>query len=112
MSKEDKARVIDMEELCKRHNNAMNNGTSTKFQITSIYNLHLRGFDRNFVNKVLEEYAQEGLISTSNDIVELTRTGKNRGYQLPTTVQVCKLVDRVSDLNTQSCFAAVMLYVG
>jgi predicted transcriptional regulator len=65
-----------MNELCKKQKDATNNGTSTKFQITSIYNQHLAGFDRSFVDKVLREFLKEGLISTNNDIVELTKAGK------------------------------------
>ncbi|HEX9318900.1 MAG TPA: hypothetical protein VF884_08195 [Nitrososphaeraceae archaeon] len=65
-----------MEELCNRHKIAMNNGTSTKFQITSIYEQHLAGFDRSLVDQVLQEFQKEGLINISNDIVELTKTGK------------------------------------
>jgi len=65
-----------MDELCKRHRDAMNNRNSTKFQITAIYNQHLSGFDRTFVDRVLEKYTEEGLISISDDIVELTKTGK------------------------------------
>jgi predicted methyltransferase len=78
LSSSDEARVIEnfMDELCKRHKDAMNNGSSTKFRITSIYNQHLAGFDRSFVDKVLEEFLKEGLVSANNDIVELTKTGK------------------------------------
>ena len=65
-----------MDELYKKHKNAFNNGTSTKFRITSIYNQHLAGFDRSFVDKVLEEFLKEGLISINNGIVELTKNGK------------------------------------
>jgi hypothetical protein len=65
-----------MDELCKKHRDAINNGTSTKFQITSIYNRYLEGFDRKLVDKVLKEYTEEGLISIDNDFVELTKTGK------------------------------------
>jgi predicted transcriptional regulator len=65
-----------MDELCNRHKIAMNNGTSTRFHITSIYEQHLVGFDRSFVDEVLQEFLKEGLINISNDIVELTKTGK------------------------------------
>ena len=63
-------------ELCKKHRDAINNGTSTKFQITSIYNQFLAGFDRKLVDKLIKEYTEEGLISIDNDLVELTKTGK------------------------------------
>lgn len=78
MSFNDKARIIEnfMDELCKRHKDSMNNGTSTKFQISSIYDQHLAGFDRSFVDNVLDEFAEEGLILTNNDIIELTKSGK------------------------------------
>jgi hypothetical protein len=78
LSSSDEARVIEnfMDELCKRHKDAMNNGNSTMFRITSIYNQHFAGFDRSFVDKVLEEFLKEGLVSANNDIVELTKTGK------------------------------------
>ena len=78
MEYDNKARIIGnfMDELCKKHWDAINNGTSTKFQITSIYNLYLEGFDRKLVDKVLKEYTEEGLISIDNDFVELTKTGK------------------------------------
>lgn len=77
MEYDNKARIIGnfMDELCKKHRDAINNGTSTKFQITSIYNRYLEGFDRKLVDKVLKEYT-EGLISIDNDFVELTKTGK------------------------------------
>ena len=65
-----------MDELFKKYKDAQNYGTSNKFQITSIYNQHLAGFDRSFVDKVLEEFLKEGLVSANNDIVELTKTGK------------------------------------
>lgn len=78
MSYDNKARIIEnfMDELCKKHRDAINRGTSTKFQITPIYNRHLAGFDRTIVDKVLKEYTEEGLISIDNDSVKLTKTGK------------------------------------
>lgn len=78
MEYDNKARIIGnfMDELCKKHRDAINNGTSTKFQITSIYNRYLEGFDRKLVGKVLKEYTEEGLISIDNDFAELTKTGK------------------------------------
>jgi len=78
MEYDNKARIIGnfMDELCKKHRGAINNGTSTKFQITSIYNRYLEGFDHKLVDKVLKEYTEEGLISIDNDFVELTKTGK------------------------------------
>jgi predicted methyltransferase len=78
MEYDNKARIIGnfIDELCKKHRDAINNGTSTKFQITSIYNRYLEGFDRKLVDKVLKEYTEEGLISIDNDFVELTKTGK------------------------------------
>jgi predicted methyltransferase len=78
MEYDNKTRIIGnfMDELCKKHRDAINNGTSTKFQITSIYNRYLEGFDRKLVDKVLKEYTEEGLISIDNDFVELTKTGK------------------------------------
>jgi predicted methyltransferase len=78
LSSSDEARVIEnfMDELCKKHKDAFNNGTSTKFQITPIYKQHLAGFDRSFVDKVLQEFLKEGFISINNNIVELTKTGK------------------------------------
>jgi predicted methyltransferase len=78
MEYDNKARIIGnfMDELCKKHRDAINNGTSTKFQITSIYNRYLEGFDLKLVDKVLKEYTEEGLISIDNDFVELTKTGK------------------------------------
>lgn len=63
-------------EQCKKHRDAINNGTSNKFQIISIYNQHLTGFDQTLVDKVLKECTEEGLISIDNDLVELTKTGK------------------------------------
>lgn len=78
MEYDNKARIIGnfMDELCKKHRDAINNGTSTKFQITSIYNRYLESFDRKLVDKVLKEYTEEGFISIDNDFVELTKTGK------------------------------------
>ena len=78
MEYDNKTRIIGnfIDELCKKHRDAINNGTSTKFQITSIYNRYLEGFDRKLVDKVLKEYTEEGLISIDNDFVELTKTGK------------------------------------
>jgi predicted transcriptional regulator len=78
MANDNKARIIGnfMDELCKKHRDAINNGTSTKFQITSIYNLYIADFDRKLLDKVLKEYTEEGLISIDNDTVELTKTGK------------------------------------
>jgi hypothetical protein len=78
MSYSDKARVIEnfMNELCKKHREAMKNGTSTKFQMTAILNQHLAGFERAFVDKVLKDYTGEGLIRMDKDSVELTKTGK------------------------------------
>ena len=78
MEYDNKARIIGnfMDELCKKHRDAINNGTSTKFQITSIYNLYIADFDRKLLDKVLKEYTEEGLISIDNDTVELTKTGK------------------------------------
>ena len=78
MPYDNKALIIEnfMDELCKKHRDAINNGTSTKFQIISISNRYLAGFDRPLVDKVLKEYTEEGLISIDNDLVELTKTGK------------------------------------
>jgi hypothetical protein len=78
LSSSDKARVIEnfMNELCKRHTDAFDNGTSAKFRITSIYEQYFAGFDRSFVDTVLQEYLKEGLIFINSDIVELTKTGK------------------------------------
>lgn len=78
MEYDNKARIIEnfMDELCKKHRDAINNGTSTKFQITSIYNRYLASFDRKLVDKILKEYTEEGLISIDNNSVELTKTGK------------------------------------
>lgn len=77
MEHDNKARIIEnfMDELCKKHRDAINNGTS-KFQITSIYNRYLASFDRKIVDKILKEYTEEGLISIDNNSVELTKTGK------------------------------------
>jgi predicted transcriptional regulator len=78
LSSSDKGRVIEtfMDELCKRHTDAFDNGTSAKFRITSIYEQYLAGFDRSFVDKVLQEYLKEGLIFINSDTVELTKSGK------------------------------------
>ena len=78
MAYDNKTRIIEnfMDELCKKHRDAINNGTSTKFQITSVYNRYLADFDRKLVDKVIKEYTEEGLISIDNDFVELTKTGK------------------------------------
>ena len=78
MEYDNKTRIIEnfMDELCKKHRDAINNGTSTKFQITSIYNRYLASFDRELVDKVIKEYTEEALISIDNNSVELTKTGK------------------------------------
>ena len=78
MTYDNKALIIEnfMDELCKKYWDAINNGTSTKFQIISIYNRYLAGSDPTLVDKVLKEYTEEGLISIDNDVVELTKTGK------------------------------------
>jgi predicted transcriptional regulator len=65
-----------MDELCKRHTDAFGNGTIAKFRITSIYEQYFAGFDRSFVDKVLQEYLKEGIIFINSDTVELTKTGK------------------------------------